>query len=198
MCPEGKNRDLDSVQTLSERQNLHFYLEQKAESTVQEENAAQKRLSEVEADVEIRRWEQKSSKMALYETDRELESHRLELHQANQRADQAQRQKINLCGEMEMRKRLFQESRARARQEIEELRRICMNKLSMQQERNPTTVSQLLTHMQDSQNWVNSLSDAREFRDPETASSGASHVPSQLLTIPSPKRNAQLRFWIAA
>ena len=59
----------------------------------------------------------------------------------------------------------------------------------MQQERNPTSVSQLLTQFQDLQNTVNSLSDAREcFYDPATASgSGASHVPSQPLNIPSPR-----------
>ena len=82
-------------------------MEQKAESAVLGENTAQKRLSEVEADVEVRRWEQKSWDMALFETNRELESHRLELHQANQWADQAQREKVNLCGELEMRNRRF-------------------------------------------------------------------------------------------
>ena len=47
----------------------------------------------------------------------------------------------------------------------------------MHQERNPTTVSPLLTQIQDLQNKVNSLSDAREFKDPETGSnSGATHV----------------------
>ena len=50
------------------------------------------------------------------------------------------------------------------------------------------TVSQLLTKIQDSQNKANSLSDAREFHDPDTAkSSGASRVPSQPLIIPSPR-----------
>ena len=58
----------------------------------------------------------------------------------------------------------------------------------MQQERNPTSVSQLLTQMQDSQNRVDSLSEAREFHDPETASSsGAPNVPNQPLTVPSPR-----------
>ena len=53
--------------------------------------------------MERRNWEQKSSDMALYETNRELESQRLELYQANQWADQeAQREKINLCGELEV------------------------------------------------------------------------------------------------
>ena len=55
-----------------------------------------------------------------------------------------------------MRNRLFQERRARDCQEIEDLRRICceetdrarqlrIDELSIQRERNPTTVSQLLT-----------------------------------------------------
>ena len=39
------DRDLESVQTLSERQNLHVYLEKKAEMTVRGECAAQRRLS---------------------------------------------------------------------------------------------------------------------------------------------------------
>ena len=85
-----------------------------------------------------------------------------------------------------MRNRLFQESRARNCQEIEELRRICceeadrarqarIEELSEQQERNPITAR---TQLQDLQNKVYSLADARENYDPETASSsGASHVP---------------------
>ena len=49
-------------------------------------------------------------------------------------------------------------------------------------------MSQLLTLIQDSHNKVNSLSDARDFHDPETASiSWSVHVPSQPLTIPSPR-----------
>ena len=51
-----KDRVLDSVQTRSEMQNLHLYLEQKAESVVRGESAAQKRLSEAEVDMEIRSW----------------------------------------------------------------------------------------------------------------------------------------------
>ena len=82
-------------------------------------------------------------------------------------------------------------------QDIEELRRICceethsarqarFDELSMRQQKNPTTVSQLLTQIHDLQNKVNSLSDARIFDDPDTASSsGASHVPSQPSTFPS-------------
>ena len=70
-----------------------------------------------------------------------------------------------------MRNRLFRENRAKDCQEIEELRRICceetdrarrarIGELSLHQERNLTTVSQLLTQIQDSQNKANSLSDA--------------------------------------
>ena len=73
-----------------------------------------------------------------------------------------------------MRNRLFRENQATDCQYIEELRRICseetdlarqarIDKLSVYQERNPATVSPLLTQIQDLQNKVNSLSDAREF-----------------------------------
>ena len=98
-----------------------------------------------------------------------------------------------------MRNRLYQESHIRPCQEIQESRRICceetdrarqarIDELSVHQKRNPTTVSQLLTRIWELQNKVNSLSDATEFHDPETASSsGARHVPSQPSTIPSPR-----------
>ena len=63
----------------SERRNLHAYLEQKAGLAVQGGSAAQRRLSEAEADMDIRNWEQRNSDVALHETNRELESQRLEL-----------------------------------------------------------------------------------------------------------------------
>ena len=58
-------------------------------------------------------------------------------------------------------------------------------------------MSQLLAQMRESQDKVNSLSDAREVHDPETAgSSGASHVTSPPLTNPSyrtvPRRDSGL------
>ena len=67
----------------------------------------------------------------------------------------------------------------------------------MMQLRDPQTVSQLLAQMRESQDKVNSLSDAREFHAPETAgSSGASHVTSPPLTNPSyrtvPRRDSGL------
>ena len=109
------------------------------------------------------------------------------------------REKINLFGELEMTNRVFQENRARDCQTNEKLRRyfceetdrarhLRIDELSMQKERNPSIVSQLLTHIQDLQNKVNSLTDARDFYDPETASSsGASHVPNQPMNIPNPR-----------
>ena len=107
--------------------------------------------------------------------------------------------KNSLFGELNVRNRACQEDRAKDYQEIEDIRRICcaeadrarqlrIDEHSMQQTENPSTVNQLLAQIQDLQNKVNSLSDARDFDDPETASSsGASHVPSQPLNIPSPK-----------
>ena len=63
-----------------------------------------------------------------------------------------------------------------------------MDELSLYQERNPTTVSQLLAQIQDLQNKVNSLSGAREVYNLESgSSSGATHVPDQFSAIPSPR-----------
>ena len=90
-----------------------------------------------------------------------------------------------------MRNRLFQFDHARNCKEIEELKRFCceetdrarqarIDELSLHQERNPTTVSQLMAQIRELQNRVNSLSDARELYDPESgSSSGATHVPGQ-------------------
>ena len=78
--------------------NLHKYLQRKTESAARGENAAQKRLSEAEADKEMRRWEETSSEMVLHETHRELDSQRLRLI------------RVKGCGELEMRNRLYQES----------------------------------------------------------------------------------------
>ena len=88
-----RGRDMESVQTLSERKKLHVHLEQQAQLVVQGECAAQRRLSEAEAEMYIGYWHQRNSDIALYETNRELEFQRLELYQANPWADHAQREK---------------------------------------------------------------------------------------------------------
>ena len=70
--------------------------------------------------MENRKWEQRSSEVDLNETHRELESKQLQLQQANLWAENAQRERerINFCGELEMRNRLFQKNRAEECQEI--------------------------------------------------------------------------------
>ena len=108
-----RDQDLESAQTLSERRNVHVYLERKAELAFERECAAQKRFSEAEGEMDVRNWEQRNADIALNETNRELESQRLELYPANQWADHIQREKINLFGELEMRHRFFQESRTK-------------------------------------------------------------------------------------
>ena len=67
-----RDRDVNVVQTLRDVENLCKFLERNAESAVPGDNEAQKRRSETEADVEARKWEQRSSEVALYETHREL------------------------------------------------------------------------------------------------------------------------------
>ena len=81
-----------------------------------------------------------------------------------------------------MRNRLFQESRARNCQEIVELRRFCsleaekarqsrIEELSMNQVMSPSVVNHLMSEIQKLQNKGNSLTDERDFHDPEGSSS---------------------------
>ena len=107
-------------------------------------------------------------------------------------------------------KRLFHEDFAKDCQKNQESRRICCNEtdharqarleeLSMQQQRNLTIVFQMMAQIRNLQNKENSLSDAREFYDPELgSSSGATHVPDQASSISESQNLAALRFWIAA
>ena len=52
-------------------------------------------LSEAEVEMDRRSWERRSSDVALYETNQLLESQRLELYQASQWVDQAQRKPLD-------------------------------------------------------------------------------------------------------
>ena len=54
--------------------------------------------------MEVKHWEKRHSDVALRETNQKFESQRLQLKQANQWVDQAQREKICLYGELEMKK----------------------------------------------------------------------------------------------
>ena len=64
-----------------------------------------------------------------------------------------------------------------------------IDELSMQQNERPSTINQLLSQNQELQDEANySMNGEKEVYDPETASrSGMSHVPSQPLSIPSPR-----------
>ena len=160
-----KKRNADSA-TLRDRQNLHEFLEQQAQLAVLGENAAQRKLTEAESDMEIKKWERRNSECALYESQCEIESQRHQWRQASQWADQAQREIMRLCGELDRKNRLHQESYTRNRQEIEELRRRCykeenklsqyrLDEFSMLQERDPNTVSHLKDQIRELQEQVN-------------------------------------------
>ena len=129
LCREERESEIWKVRKLCPKgEKLHGFLEQKAELAVQGGCAAQKRLSQPGAEMDTRNWEQRNDDIALCETNWELESQRLELYQANQWADQAQREKMNLCEELEMRNRLFQECRARNCQEVKDLTKYLCNR----------------------------------------------------------------------
>ena len=69
-------------------------------------------LYKAEADVQVTHWEKRDSDIAPYETNQEVESQRSQLQQANQWADQAQRNKLRLYAELDMRNWLRRENQA--------------------------------------------------------------------------------------
>ena len=99
----------------SDERDLREHLERRVRQAIIGENSAQRKLYSTENDIEY----------VLCESQRELESQRRQLRQASQWADHAQRERINLCSELERKNRLHQESYARSCQEIEELQRRC-------------------------------------------------------------------------
>ena len=104
--------------------------------------------------MEVQNLERRNSEYALIASRRELESQRRQVLDASLWADQAQRERIHLCSELEKKNRLHQQCCTRSCQEIEELRRCCfkeengvtqqkLNQYSMQHDQESRTVSLL-------------------------------------------------------
>ena len=115
-----RDRDQNVVQS-KHRENLHNIFERKAEIAVRGERMTLQNCMKLRQKLRRKR----NSDIALYEVNQEFESQRFQRQQANRSADQAQRDKISLCGGSELRNRLFPDNNARDCQEIEELTRIC-------------------------------------------------------------------------
>ena len=77
-------------------------------------------MYEAEAVLGARNWEKKNSDFAFQEINQKFLSQRFQLHQANRWVDQAQTEKISVCGELEMRNSIYQGSHTRTCQAIEE------------------------------------------------------------------------------
>ena len=75
--------------------------------------------------MKIPKFERRNSEYALFESQRELESQRLQLLEDIQRTDQVQRERTYLCSELKIKNRLHQECYARSCREIEEMKRRC-------------------------------------------------------------------------
>ena len=109
----------------SDERDLREDLERRAQQAVHCEKFSSEKLYLTEYDLEIQNLERRNSECALNESRRELESRRRQLLEANQWADQSQRERIHLCSELETKNRLHQQCHTRNCQEIEELRRRC-------------------------------------------------------------------------
>ena len=91
----------------SDERDLRDHLERSVQQAVIGENSAQRKLYSTEYDVVIKYLERRNSVFALIESRRELESQRPQIASSK---DQAQRERINLCTELERQHRLHQEA----------------------------------------------------------------------------------------
>ena len=130
----SKKSRLNSTRSHSLRTHRGFYsderdprehLERRAQQGFLGENSVQRKLYSTEHNMEIQNLERRNSEYSFIESQRELESQGRQLLEANQWADQAQRQRIHLCSELEMKNRLHPECYTRSCQEIEALKRRC-------------------------------------------------------------------------
>ena len=152
-------------------------------------NSAQRNLYWTEYDVEIENLERRNSVHASIESRRELESRRRHFLEANQWADQAQRERIHLSSELETKNRLHQECYARSCQEIEDLKRRCCkeakwsNSYSMQHDQESRTVSLLRDQIRKLQERLEFI---EIFQDPDSPSSFLA-VPTFHIKLSSPR-----------
>ena len=104
---------MDRERVLSDRRNIHDFLEKKADHAFRGGCAVQTRLSAAQSELDTREPRMRNADIALYETGMQLQSQRVERDQSNQLTDQTRREKSWLCDGSEMRNRAFQEDRAR-------------------------------------------------------------------------------------
>ena len=177
----------------SDERDLREHLERRAQQDFLGENPVQRKLYSTEYNMETQNLEQRNSKNALLESQRELEFQRRQLPKANQWADQAQRQRIHLCSELEIKNRLHQKCYARSYQEIEELKRRCFkdeNEVTQQKMNECTMQHELLRdQVRNLQERLEFIEDSKIFQDPDSPSSfGSAHVSQQALITSSSRK----------
>ena len=184
----------------SDERDLREHLEQRAQQAIFGENSVQRKCFSTEHHMEILILERRNSEYALIESQRELQSERRQLLEANQWADQDQRERIHLCSELKMKKRLHQESYAKSCREIEELKRRCyqaentdnqrrLEEFPTQHDQESRTVSLLRDQVRRLQERLEYTEDSKIFYDPDSPSScDSTYVPHQALIASSSRK----------
>ena len=124
-----RSHSLHTIRTFySDGWDLRKHLERRAQQAILGENSVQRKLYSTEYKMEIQNLERRNSELALFESQRELGPQRCLLLEANQYADQAQRERIQSCSRLEMQDHLHQECYARSCREIEEFQKTLLSR----------------------------------------------------------------------
>ena len=207
----SKESHSDTGRVFGEHQQVQELLEIRANRAARGEQEALSKLSEEEYHTIILLGEQRSQirsearfELLLQETraehavdsiqnlSRQLCSQDAEIcRRGQEECGVAQQEHVLLRSELQSRERVPEEARNRYLQEVEELKRaqeLRTDEFSRKEFRESKfIVNELTAQIQELQDKVTFLNDSREFQDVESACySRLSHVPSQLVVIPSP------------
>ena len=120
----------------SGERDLREHLERRTQQAIDGENSVRRKLYSTEYNMEIQKLDRRNSEYASFESQRELGSQKQQFLMVNQWSDQAQRERIHLCSDLEMKIRNHRECYARSCQEIEELKRRCYEEENAAKQRN--------------------------------------------------------------
>ena len=170
-------------------------LNEEPQQAIHIENSVQRKLYSTELNMQIQEFWTEKFRICTFWITTWAESQKQQLLMAKQWADQAQRERIHLCSELEMKTRLHQECYARSCQEMKELKRRCYQEENATKQRKleectskhdqESRTANLLRHQGSNQvrrlqEGLGFIEDPRIFRDPDSPSSSSSvHVPHQ-------------------
>ena len=140
-------------------------------------------LADYQAEIQKREFQADHDRRSIKELDGIIESQRREIDHTHQGNEQLRRDELLLHEQLSEQNRELREAHEKSLNEMEEMKRVLGANFDTSSRRKLVedrhTVLQLTAKIQELQNEINCMNDARDFQDSEAVRSGQSHVTSQ-------------------